>query len=347
MALNGHDTASHQGNIGKVAGDFRIVKATEGTGYVNPNYAHQLSTAPSLTGVYHFASNGDYKKEADYFISKVKDRIGKSILVLDYEPKSPNPTWAKNWLDYVQSKTGVKPLIYLGLSVENNYNWSAVVKADYGLWVAQYNNYNTVSGYAPRNLYGTLKYWKSAVIFQYTSSGRLSGYNGPLDFNTFYGDKTAWNKYAKSTSKPSTPSTPAYSTAGKSLEQMATDVINNKVGSGATRNKLLGGYASAVQSVVNYKLKVINGSTLNKQLVYQVKAGKLGNGDVRKNLLGEYYNAVQAVINQSNATYYVVRSGDNLSSIASRYGTSVSAIVSLNGLKNANVIYAGQRLRVK
>ena len=41
---------------------------------------------------------------------------------------------------------------------------------------------------------------------------------------------------------------------------------------------------------------------------------------------------------------HVVRRGETLYSIAVRYGTSVSAIVSANGLRNANFIYSGQRL---
>ncbi|MFT8627335.1 MAG: LysM domain-containing protein [Oenococcus sicerae] len=49
----------------------------------------------------------------------------------------------------------------------------------------------------------------------------------------------------------------------------------------------------------------------------------------------------------STATYYTVRSGDNLSSIASRFGTSYQSIANLNGLKNANYIYVGEKLRVK
>ncbi len=41
---------------------------------------------------------------------------------------------------------------------------------------------------------------------------------------------------------------------------------------------------------------------------------------------------------------YVVGRGDTLYSIARRYGTSVSAIMSANGLRNANYIWVGQRL---
>ena len=48
----------------------------------------------------------------------------------------------------------------------------------------------------------------------------------------------------------------------------------------------------------------------------------------------------------SNTTYYTVKSGDSLSSIAVKYGTSYQKIMSLNGLNNY-VIYPGQRLKVQ
>jgi LysM repeat protein len=43
---------------------------------------------------------------------------------------------------------------------------------------------------------------------------------------------------------------------------------------------------------------------------------------------------------------YKVRSGDTLGTIAAHHGTSVAAIVQLNGLKNANLIRIGQVLKV-
>lgn len=43
---------------------------------------------------------------------------------------------------------------------------------------------------------------------------------------------------------------------------------------------------------------------------------------------------------------YTVVSGDTLSGIASRFGTTVAALVSLNGITNPNLIYPGQVLRV-
>ena len=43
---------------------------------------------------------------------------------------------------------------------------------------------------------------------------------------------------------------------------------------------------------------------------------------------------------------YIVRSGDTLAKIAGRYGTTISALMSWNGIKNPNLIWVGQRLRI-
>jgi LysM repeat protein len=43
---------------------------------------------------------------------------------------------------------------------------------------------------------------------------------------------------------------------------------------------------------------------------------------------------------------YTVQSGDNLSSIAARFGTSVQSLAQINGITNSNVITVGTRLRV-
>ena len=48
----------------------------------------------------------------------------------------------------------------------------------------------------------------------------------------------------------------------------------------------------------------------------------------------------------TTAGTHVVRAGDTVSGLAQRYGTTVSHIVSANGLNNAGLIYVGQRLTV-
>ena len=202
MVLHGIDVASYQQGIGisGMTADFVIAKATEGTTYLNPAFADQVKqtlTSGKLLGVYHFASVGNARDQAAYFLSQVGAYVGKAVLVLDFEGPavSQGVCWAKQWLDYVKAKTGVAPMIYMGLSDENRLDWSSVAST-YGLWVAQYNNYNAVNGYQPRDMYGSTRNWPDPAIFQYTSVGRLSGWAGNLDLNVFYGDRAAWAAYA-------------------------------------------------------------------------------------------------------------------------------------------------------
>ena len=63
----------------------------------------------------------------------------------------------------------------------------------------------------------------SCAIRQYSSAGRLSGYNGNLDLNKFYGDKNTWMKYCnpdsahEDTGGSTTPPHPA-SPTGSTLD---------------------------------------------------------------------------------------------------------------------------------
>src|SRR5699024_3138623 len=51
--------------------------------------------------------------------------------------------------------------------------------------------------------------------------------------------------------------------------------------------------------------------------------------------------------NKSSTRTYKVKSGDTLSGIAQRFGTTTKKLQNLNGIKNPNKIYAGQTLKVK
>ena len=94
-----------------------------------------------------------------------------------------------------------------------------------------------------------------------------------------------------------------------------------------------------------------------EQIADEVIAGQWGNGSDRKKRLtdaGYNYDAVQKAVNQKmNAkkqtahVYYVVKRGDTLSGIASKYGTTWQKLQAMNGIRNPNKIYSGQRIRVK
>lgn len=58
------------------------------------------------------------------------------------------------------------------------------------------------------------------------------------------------------------------------------------------------------------------------------------------------YGWVDAKDIQATANTYTVKSGDTLSGIAKKYGTTVAKLVELNGIKNANLIYKGQLIKL-
>ena len=206
MTMNGIDIASWQEGLApsKMATtDFIIVKATGGTGYVNPcfeKHADQTLAAKKLLGCYAFAQErgcaGSATAEADFFIEKFEPYVGSAIPFLDWEADALalDPTWAKAWCDRVYAKTGVKPGIYMSKSTCNARDWSALAKAGYQLWVAQYPDYEE-TGYQtdPWTDSAPFGAWGKPEIFQYTSVGRIAGYSGHLDLDLYYGSKESWH----------------------------------------------------------------------------------------------------------------------------------------------------------
>lgn len=316
MALKGIDISKWQTGIdlSKVDCDFVIVKATEGIGYVDrkcDSFYQQAKRLGKKLGFYHFARpRNDAVREAQYFYNNTKNYFGEAIPVLDWEAENKSDVaWAKRWLDEVYRLSGVKPVIYMSESVANAYNWSSVANADYGLWVAKYRDNNPDYNYNMANAGSRpkVKWWPFYCMWQWTSSGRLNGYNGNLDCNVFYGDVNTWNKYAGKSGTASKPA-PAPAPARKSNEVIAQEVINGAWGNGEDRKKRLSaaGYNyTVIQAIVNRKMAA------------------------------------------NRAVYYTIRRGDTLSAIAARYGTTYQKLAAMNGIADPNRIYAGQRIRVK
>lgn len=317
MVMNGIDISKWQSGIdlSAVNADFVIVKATEGIGYVDKSCDGFFQKALSLgkkLGFYHFARpTNDPVREADFFYNNCRGYFGKGIPILDWESgNTSNVAWAKRWLDRVYQLSGVKPVIYMSESVVNANDWSSVAAADYGLWVAKYRDNNPDYNYNMANAGSRpkVKWWKFYCMWQWTSTGRLNGYGGYLDCDVFYGDQSTWDAYVGKSTSTTKPQTKP---ASKTTAQLAEEVID----------------------------------------------GQWGNGDDRKKRLtaaGYDYNAVQNIVNNKMAAkkkpvsvYYVVKRGDTLSAIASKYGTTYQRLAQINGIADPNKIYAGQKIRVK
>ena len=344
MALNGIDIASYQAGLdfSKVPCDFAIIKATQGTGYTNPDCVRAVEQAMSLgkgVGVYHYISGGNAVAEANFYIDSILNWIGKVMICLDWE-FDQNSAWGnESYLEQVIlqviARTGVPPMIYAPAS---RYNQVAEVakRHNCGLWIAQYADMNP-TGYqnTPWN-----EGAYTCAIRQYSGSGRLNGWNGDLDLDKFYGSLDDFRKYyGSSSSAPSKPSTSGPS--GTTL-QLATWTMEGLYGNGADRKKNLGSRYDEVQNFINH-IASADVSTL----VNEVYAGMYGDGLTRQTVLGSRYDEVQGAINANSAQYYTVQSGDNLGKIAIQFGTTVDQLVAWNNIANPDLIYAGQTIRVK
>ena len=53
------------------------------------------------------------------------------------------------------------------------------------------------------------------------------------------------------------------------------------------------------------------------------------------------------VPSENRPSWYIVRRGDTLGSIADKFNTTVDELVQLNNIRNPNVIYAGRILRIR
>ncbi|MCU1681576.1 MAG: lysozyme [Amycolatopsis sp.] len=196
----GHDVSGHQVGIdwpgaARTGARFVYIKATEGTGFVNPQFGQQYNgsyTAGLIRGAYHFARPdvSDGASQANYFIAHGGgwSADGKTLpgaLDAEYNPYgqtcyglSPDAmtAWIKDFSGTYQAKTGRAPAIYTSTS------WwklctgnSPAFGATNPLWVARYN---TAVGELPAG-------WTTQSIWQFADKGTLPGdqnyFNGASD----------------------------------------------------------------------------------------------------------------------------------------------------------------------
>ena len=189
---------SHHNNLDRILSiidkpDFCIIKATEGKTYNDPKFKHNIQICEERDipiGLYHFArpENNLAKDEAKHFLDRAAPYIGKSLLTLDWEEKALNypVSWAKTWLDYVYSQTGVRPLIYC--SAWYTTKLKPILEGNYGLWVAHYTSLSKPN----IGVYPFWAFWQYATpTYNYTHQPCV------CDYDYFNGDADLLKKYMK------------------------------------------------------------------------------------------------------------------------------------------------------
>lgn len=198
--LNFLDTSNWQGwyNPSLTGADAVIVKATEGTNYVDP-YCDSIIQQAMATGMpwgfYHFAGDGDAVAEAVHFINNCSRYFGSGIPVLDWEGNQ-GVDWVNRFVEAVHEQTGVWPWIYA-----NPWRFNqGGVNPNCARWVASYPDVASPT-------WSQAQGWEcpaadgNVVAWQFCSDGDVDGIAGNVDLDLFYGDKEQWQAYARGGTK--------------------------------------------------------------------------------------------------------------------------------------------------
>ena len=306
--------------------DAVIIKATQGTGYINPicdSLYQAAKSAGKLLGIYHYASGGNATTEADFFLDNIQGYIGEAMLVLDWESGENaqwgNPNWCKEFCDRVHARTGINPVVY----VQNSAVDQVANLTDNGLWIAQYADNNPMGWVeSPWNTITV-----NHIMHQYTSTGRIYGWSGNLDLSLFYGDANAWLAYAGATGQPvPAPQPQPYvepQVQAYTQPVAQTDGTTYIVQSGDTLSEIAQRFGTTYQH-----LAAING---------------ISNPDI-------IHVGQEIHIDGSEPTsdeYYTIQPGDTLSGIASTYGTTWQWLAEINGIDTPDLIHPGTTIRVR
>jgi lysozyme len=203
MPLSGIDVSHNNGPIdwSQIANaqtnlTFAFAKATEGTGFTDPQFSANwsgIAAAGLLRGAYHFFHPElDPTLQAQNFLAALTAaNNGSPILVtndlpaiLDVErvtTASPSTLCAalQTFLTLVEAATGRTPILYTNHYYWQTYTAACTDFAAYPLWVAEYGVP------APRALPAG---WADYTFWQYTQTlPALPGTTTPLDANYFNG----------------------------------------------------------------------------------------------------------------------------------------------------------------
>ncbi|WP_431522954.1 LysM peptidoglycan-binding domain-containing protein [Streptococcus lutetiensis] len=320
------------------------------------------------------------------FLPQVQTPKG-SIVALDYESgasadKQANTNAILHGMRMIKA-AGYTPMYYSykPYTLANVYVDQIIREFPNSLWMAAYPDYNVT----PTPNYNVFPSMDGVAIYQFTSTYIAGGLDGNIDLtgitdngytknnnpktetpainqgqqadNTPKSDIAVGNQvkvkfgagsWATGEAIPSWVKGRTYNVAQVSGNRVLLAGINSWINKADV--EIISVSSAPIQAPATSTYTVQSGDTLSSIAAkfgtnYQALASL--NGISNPNLI--YVGQALRVNGSASASsvYYTVRAGDNLSAIASRYGTSYQSIASLNGLANPNLIYAGQTLKIK
>lgn len=366
--IYGIDVSEWQGEIDytvvREAGiEFVYIKATEGQrfidSYFEENYINAKSNGMKI-GVYHYLiarTEEEARLEARHFVKTIAGKEIDCKLAMDFENfgelsiKEINNI-AKIFLEEVEELSGKEVIIYSdAYNARNIFSYELTI---YPLWIAEYEVEE------PSNN----EKWRNWEGWQYTDIGRINGIDGYVDRDYF--TKEILLEDNSVIKRPE---------EDKTVEEY----IYIKVRKGDTLNKIARDYNTTVEKLValnnipnpnliyiNQILKIPSNFTEqdNNYIEYVVRRG-----DTLTRLANEYATTVTTLVNLNNISNpnliyvgqriripnnkrnfecenYTIQYGDTLSLIARKFSTTIGNIAKANGIKNINIIYAGDTIRI-
>ncbi|MDD5923281.1 MAG: LysM peptidoglycan-binding domain-containing protein [Clostridia bacterium] len=284
-------------------------------------------------GAYHYSyatTPAEAEKEAKYFLSCIKGHKFELPVYYDMEENSMAKTGkanctaiAEKFCDIV-SKAGYLVGIYTNPNWLVNYLDYNKLFPKYELWLAQWSTQKDYS----------CGIWQYGGSTNYIESTKLDGISGNVDKNYMYKDypsiiKTkGLNGFSKTTPEESTSNPSAGETSNDDKIDDNSYIVYT-VKKGDTLSEIALKYSTTVEKLAK------DNNISNPNLIYVGQKIKISSEANKPDTTG----------NKKYITY-TVKPGDTLYSIANRYKTSIEKIVADNGIKNPNLIYADQKLKI-
>jgi GH25 family lysozyme M1 (1,4-beta-N-acetylmuramidase) len=309
---------SHHNDIndwGQIAANYAgvILKATEGNGYVDPTFKPRYAEAKKRglkVQAYHFArfaNEADARLEAAYFLSIVKGCSFHKNEVVLDLEADDNK------LDRITLTSCMMEFVR---TIGKNSDFTTVMYSYPAFLKSELDKFSLplwLADYsADGRYYEEMKDDYNIIMVQYTDRGKVPGVTGNVDVN----NRFEISKPVPVAQKPPVP-------AG------STDVY--VVQPGDALSKIASKYSLSVADLMK-----LNPAIKDKDVIF-----------VGQRINVKKAAAAKPAPAKTQPQYYVVKKGDVVSKIAAKYGSTAAQIKAWNNLKNVNLIFPGQKLRVK
>lgn len=326
--------------------------------YFAENY-ERAKAAGLKIGFYHYVtarSVEEGRRQARFFASLAAGREPDMRLAMDFEyfgslSVSQINAISEAYLDELTALTRREAVIYSDLSNARNI-FSRALAEKYPLWAAQY-------GADEPSANGK---WREWVGFQYTDEGRVGGIYGNVDRNIFtegifLSDSGRIDGEKRTTVRAGTRTLTVYVRAGDTLWAIARE-YGTTVEAIARENRI----ADPNRIFAGERLRITLPARGSGEEIYTVRRG-----DTPISIAGKFGVTLSALEDRNglergetiyagdklsipgarmSGEFYVVRPGDTLFYISRRTGVPIRTLVGINRIKDPDLIYAGEHLKL-